>query len=186
MKNSYYWSKAPLKLVVILAVAIAVNFSLVLGLQVLINYRVAGPIDEAALAALDEAYEGCTILDHTENTHDPTNDLHIYLVKAADGTEQLVTLRKHFLFDRYRIVKNACQALPAGEETVQLRAGTTIFTVDVFFNNISGHSDISWGGFYSGQQSHIRFRNNMILYVAGLCAVELAVWCLVFRKEEIA
>lgn len=184
--DTYFRSKIPLKLVLILVIAAVVNFSIVLGLQMLITFRVAGPIDEAALATLDEAYEGCTILDYTKNTADRTSDLHIYLVKTADGTEHLVTLRRHYLMDRYRIVKSACKPLPAGETSVQLRAGASIFGVNVSFNSVSGHSDISWAGFYSGQGAHIRFRNNMLLSITGLCLLELAVWCLVFRKEEIA
>jgi len=184
--HSYLRSKLPLKLLLIGIIAVAVNFGIVLGLQLLINFRAPGPVDEAALAKLDSAYEGCTILDHTENTHVSRDDLHIYLVKAADGTEHLVTLRRHMLMDRYRIVKSACKPLPEGEKTIQLRAGTTTFGIDVFFNTVSGHNDISWGGFFSGQSATTRFRNNMFLCIAGLCAAELAVWCLVFRKEEIA
>lgn len=33
-----------------------------------------------------------------------------------------------------------------------------------------------------GQQ----FQNQMIFGITGLCILELALWCLVFRKEEIA
>lgn len=184
--DSYLHSRIPLKLLLTGIIAIALNFGIVVGLQLLLNFRVPGPVDAAALAALDPAYEGCTILDHTENTSVPKNDLHIYLVQMPDGTEQLVTLRRHLLVDRYRIVKSACIPLPDGEKTIQLRAGTDSFGVDVFFNSVSGHNDISWGYFSSGQQATARFRNNMFLCIAGLCAVELAVWCLVFRKEEIA
>lgn len=184
--DSYFRSKIPLKLLLIGIIAIAVNFGIVTGLQLLLNFRAPGPIDEAALAKLDSAYEGCTILDHTENTSVSRDDLHIYLVKAADGTEHLVTLRRHMLVDRYRLVKSACKPLPEGTETMQLRAGTTIFGIDVFYNTVSGHNDISWGGFSAGQSATVRYRNNLLLCIAGLCAAELAVWCLIFRKEEIA
>ena len=184
--DTYLRSKIPLKLVLVLIIAVAVNFGIVIGLQVLLNFRAAGPLDETVLSTLDSAYEGCTILDHTENTSVPNDDLHICLVRMADGTEHLVTLRRHMLMDRYRIVKSACKPLPAGETTVQLRAGATSFGISVFFNSVSGQNDISWAGFSSGQPATTRFRNNLLLCIAGLCAAELAVWCLVFRKEEIA
>lgn len=184
--DSYLRSKIPLKLVLIGIIAIAVNFGIVLGLQILLNFRVTGPVDEAALAKLDSAYEGCTILDHTQNTSVSRDDLHVYLVQLYDGTEQIVTLRRHLLMDRYRIVKSACKPLPEGDKTIQLQAGTANFAVDVFYNSVSGHNDISWGGFSSGQSATTRFRNNLLLCITGLCAAELTVWCLVFRKEEIA
>ena len=173
--DSYLRSKLPLKLLLIGIIAIAVNFGIVTGLQLLLNFRAPGPIDEAALAKLD-----------SENTSVSRDDLHIYLVKAADGTEHLVTLRRHMLVDRYQLVKSACKPLPEGTETMQLRAGTTIFGIDVFYNTVSGHNDISWGGFSAGQSATVRYRNNLLLCIAGLCAAELAVWCLIFRKEEIA
>ncbi len=184
--DSYLRSRIPLKLLLIGIIAIAVNFGIVTGLQLLLNFRAPGPINEAALASLDSAYEGCTILDHTENSSVSRDDLHICLIQMPDGTEHIVTLRRHMLLDRYRIVKSACMPLPEGEKTIQLRAGTTIFGIDVFFNTVSGHNDISWGGFFSGQSATVRYRNNLLLCIAGLCAAELAVWCLIFRKEEIA
>ena len=183
--DGYMRSKIPLKLVLIAAVAVAVNFALVVGLQLLLNYRVSGPIDETALAALDEAYEGCTILDHTENTADRANTLHVYLVKTQDGSEHLVTIRKHYLLDRYRLMKSACQPLLQGEDTVRLRAGASTFYLNVNFNPISGHQDISWNT-WIGQHPRVQFRNNMTLCITGLCILELAVWGLIFRKEEMA
>lgn len=183
--DTYMRSKIPLKLVLIAVVAVAVNFCLVLGLQVLLSYRAAGPISEDTLAKLHSDYEGCTIWDRTENVQSSDGDLYVYLVVKPDGSEHLVTLRKHFLFDRYRIVKSGCKEVPLGTESIQLRSGTTIFTINISFNQVSGHSDIRWGT-WSGQSARTQFRNSMLLYIVGLCAVELAVWSLVFRKEETA
>lgn len=183
--DSYMRSRIPLKLVLIAAVAIIVNGCLVLGLQVLLNYRVEGPIDETALAKLNSDYEGCTIWDRTQNVHSANSDIFVFLVEKADGSEHLVTVRKHYLFDRYRIVKSGCKEVAEGTESMRLRAGTSFFTIEYSFNPVSGHTDIRWGS-WSGQQSNIQFRNTMMLCITGLCALELAVWCLVFRKEEIA
>ena len=183
--DSYFRSKIPLKLLLIGIFAIVINFGIVLGLQLLLNFRVSGPIDEAALTRLDKSYADCTILDQTKNNSDYSNDLHIFLVRKADGSEHLVTLRRHYLMDRYRIVKSACKPLPADTKTVSLRAGTYTFGIEVFYNNVSGHNDISWGGYSYGQSATARFRNNLLLCITGLCAAELAVWCLVFRKEEV-
>lgn len=183
--DTYMRSRIPLKLVLITVVAVAINFCLVLGLQVLLTYRATEPINEDTLAALSSDYKGCTILDRTQNTSSSRDDLYVYLVAKPDGTEHLVTLRRHYLLDRYRIVKSGCQEVPQGTESIQLRSGTTFYTINISFNPVSGHSDISWGS-WSGQLGSTQFRNNMLLCIGALCAVELTVWCLVFRKEEIA
>lgn len=183
--DTYRRSQIPLKLVLIAIIAVIVNGCLVLGLQVLLNYRAEGPIDETALAKLNSDYEGCTIWDQTQNVHSADNDIFVFLVEKADGSEHLVTVRKHYLFDRYRMVKSGCKEVSEGTESMQLRSGTSIFNIELSFNAVSGHTDIRWGS-WSGQQSNIQFRNTMMLCITALCALELAVWCLVFRKEEIA
>lgn len=183
--DTYMRSKIPLKLILIIVVAAVINFCLVLGLQLLLNYRATGPISEETLAKLDSSYDGCTIWDRTENSAMPDNDLYVFLIAKPDGSEHLVTLRRHFLFDRYRIVKSGCKEIIPGTESIQVRAGTTMFSLDISLNQASGHSDIRWGS-WSGQSPRTQFRNNMFLCISALCAVELAAWCLIFRKEEIA
>ncbi len=178
------WSKTPLKMLLILIAAFIVNFALVLGLQMLLQYRVTGPIDETVLAKLDNDYDNCTILDQVSSATSTEKMLTVYLVSQADGTEQLVTVQKHYLFDRYRIVKSACTQVPAGDDSVQLRAGSTLFYIDISFNQVSGHSDIRWGT-QLGLNPRTQFSNNMLLCIAGLCIVELLAWCLLFQKEEI-
>ena len=61
--NGFAWSKTPLKLLIILLLAGAINFGLVLGLQMAFGFRASGPIDVSTLAQLDETYQGCEILD---------------------------------------------------------------------------------------------------------------------------
>ena len=56
----------PVKLMLILILAFAINFGLILGIQTMFSYRAPGPVDEAALAGLDEQYDGCTIVSDKE------------------------------------------------------------------------------------------------------------------------
>ena len=55
--------KMPRKLVLILLIAVAVNFALGLGLQAVIHYRVEGSVDAAVLARMDKTLAGCEILE---------------------------------------------------------------------------------------------------------------------------
>lgn len=179
----YAWSRMPLKLLAILIAAFLVNFGLVLGLQLLIHYRVTGPIDETALAKLDKTYENCAIWDRTQETGATDPELFVLLVETQDGAEHLVTIRKHHLFDRYRIVKSACQELSPGTESVGLHVGGNMFSIRISFNQVSGHSDIRWGS-SSGRSQQVQFRDSMLLYCTGLCILEYIGFCLLFRKEE--
>lgn len=181
--NGFAWSKTPLKLLIILLLAGAINFGLVLGLQMAFGFRVSGPIDASTLAKLDATYQNCKILDQRQVSG---SNFYILLVKKQDDTLQLVTFRKHYLLDRYRLMDKACQSVSQATENITLKAGITQIQLSVMENNQAG-------GFYirpegtgvinpPGQQ----FRNQMILSISGLYVLELALWCLLFRKEEIA
>lgn len=181
--NGFAWSKTPLKLLIILLLAGAINFGLVLGLQMTFGFRASGPIDVSTLAQLDETYQGCEILDQRQVSG---SNFYIFLVRKQDDTLQLVTFRKHYLLDRYRLMDKACQSVSQATENITLKAGITQIQLSVMENNQTG-------GFYvrpegtgvinpPGQQ----FRNQMLLSISGLYVLELALWCLLFRKEEIA
>lgn len=181
--NGFAWSKTPLKLLIILLLAGAINFVFILGLQITFSYRTAGSVEEATLAKLDETYQDCKILDQRQVSG---SNFYIFLVKKQDDTLQLVTFRKHYLLDRYRLMDKACQSVSQATENITLKAGITQIQLSVMENNQAG-------GFYiwpegtgvmnpPGQQ----FRNQMILSISGLYVLELALWCLLFRKEEIA
>jgi hypothetical protein len=182
--NGFTWSKTPLKMLFILFIAGAINFGLILGIQMITNYRMEGPVDAAALARLDEQWNGCEILDHKQDTS--RQNLYFYLVKQDDGSMHFVTLKKHYLFDRYRVLAKACQSVPENGEPLPLKAGTCQMEVTVDTNNRTGESYMKIDSTFMGQHAGQQFKNQMILSIAGLCILELTVWCLVFRKEEIA
>lgn len=182
--NGFAWSIAPLKMLLIIMLAGVINFCLILGTQMLLSYRTEGPIDAAALEQLDEQWQGCEILDHMQ---DPSRqNLHFFLVRTHDGSLHFITLRRHYLMERYKLMDKASTAVPESGEPFRLKAGTCQLEVSVETNNQTGEPcmkiDSTFMGHHAGQQ----FRNQMILSIAGLCILELAVWCLVFRKEEIA
>lgn len=180
---SFAWSKTPLKLLLILILAAAVNFGLILGIQVVTNYRIEGPVDEELLSQLDSRWDGCEIQDHKEIQN---TNLHIYLIKLPDGSAQFVTLRKHYLLDRYRLMDKACQRAPENGEAVWLKAGVTQIEAGISDKTFNGLMRIKSDTVYSGQSARQQFKNQMLLSIAGLCILELAVWCLLFRREEIA
>ncbi len=171
----------PLKMMLILILAFAINFGLILGIQTMLSYRAPGPVDEAALARLNEAYDGCSIVSDEEITYE---NLHIFLVKKADGSHHFVTLRKHFLLNRYQLLKGGCLPWPGGGEETTLKAGFTKLRVSVQKHESTAEPMIRLNSLSYGQ-SNIQ-KTQMLLCILGLCALELTVWCLVFRKEEIA
>ncbi len=181
--HGYIWSKTPLKLLLILFVAGAINFGLIFGIQLAVSYRFTGPVDEALLASVDSRWEGCQIHDQKEIHH---SNLHVYLVRLSDGSAEFVTLRKHYLVDRYRLIEKACQKAPESGEAIWLKAGVSQFEVQVSDQTFNGLMRLESHASAFVQHAGQQFRNQMILSIAGLCILELAVWCLVFRKEEIA
>ena len=179
---SFAWSKTPLKMMLILILAFVINFGLILGIQALLSYRVSGPVDETTLAQLDKRYDGCTILTHKEIEY---QDLHIYLVRQPDDSTHLITLRKHYLLNRYKLLKGGCQSWSGGEEEVKIKAGSAIYHVSVKEHGPTGVYMIQIENGH-GKTALQQFTNQLFLSMVGLYALELAVWCLVFRKEEIA
>lgn len=181
---SFAWSKAPLKLLLVLFLAGAINFGLILGLQMLLSYRTEGPVNEAALERLDERWQGCEILDHRQDTSH--QNLHFYLVRKDDGSLQFLTLRRHYLMERYKLMEKATMLVPESGELRNLKAGTCQLKVTVETNNQTGEPYMKIDSTFMGQNAGRQFKNQMLLSITGLYILELAVWCLIFRKEEIA
>ena len=181
--NGFGWSKTPLKLLIILFLAGSINFGLILGLQMVFSYRTSGSMNEAKLAQLDDIWQDCKILDQRQISG---SNFYICLVEKADGSLHLVTLQKHYLLNRYRLMPKACQSLSQTGETVNLKAGITQLYLSVEENNQTGALYIHPEGTGIINPPGRQFRNQMIFGITGLCILELTVWCLVFRKEEIA
>ena len=175
--------RMPLKLVLILLVAFVINFALVMGLQAAILYRFEGPVDPVVLARMDKGLTGCEILDHKEI--DQTG-LHLYLVKQPDENFQLITLRKHHILNRYRLLKEACKSWSRSDEEITLKAGILMFWISVKSNESTECYQIQHLGSSVSQHAGGQFENTMIYSITGLCILEFAAWCLLFRKEEIA
>lgn len=181
--DTYARSKMPLKLVWVLIVAVAVNFGIVLSFQALVTYRHTEPIDGETLAKFDSRYEGSEIVDMTWDSVSDS-DITVYLVEMPDGQYHLVTAHKHYLFDRYRFVKNGCIALEPDQSSVRLRSGTTFFNIELRYKEGVNQPDIVWTGM-SGISGRNAFTNSMMLSIAALCAIELAAYCLLFKRHEL-
>lgn len=182
--DTYARSKMPLKLVAVIIVAVVVNFGIVLGFQALATYRYAEPIDGETLAKFDSRYEGSEIVDMTWNSADRNSDVTVYLVELPDGQFHLVTARKHYLFDRYRFDKKGCIAVEPDMTSAKLRAGTTFFSIELRYKEGVNQPDIVWAG-SSGISGRNAFGNSMLLSIAALCVVELAAYCLLFKRHEL-
>lgn len=182
--NTYARSKMPLKLVLILMVAFAVNFGIVLGFQALVTYRYADPIDSEALTRFDSKYQDATIVDMTWNSVDPDSNVTVYLVEMADEQYEFVTVQKHYMLQRYRFVKSGCIALEPDTTSVDLRAGSQFFNIELRYKEDAAQPDIIWAGMF-GSGGRNAFSSSMFLSVVLLCFVELAAYCLLFKRHEI-
>lgn len=180
--GGYGWSKMPLKLLFILILAFAINFGLVLGIQLAVSYRIEGSIDEALLSRLDESLSGCEIQDHKEIEN---TNLHIFLVKRPDGSARFVLFRKHYLLDRYRYLEKACQDAPENGDALWLKAGVTQVEVMISDKTFDGLLRIKSDSAYNIRHAGEQFRNLMFFSCTGLCILEFIAWCLLFRREEI-
>lgn len=185
--ETYARSKIPLKLLAIMIVAVVVNFGLVIGFQALVTYRYDFPVDDiSVLGKMDERYENCTLVDIAfadPNYYSGHSDFPeiIFLVETPSGDFELVTVARHFLFDRYRIVKSACASLEDGTERLQLRSGTTILGLNVEKKESTGLPDISIGSIAGVAGKH----KNIAIVIAALCIAEYVAYCLLFKREEL-
>lgn len=175
-------SRIPLKLLLIAAAAFIVNLVLVIGFQLLVQYRYPSPLDAKVLGRMDAAYKECVILGRAEEYANPDRDLTVYLVQTPDGQEHLITVRKHFLFDRYRIERKACRSLDPSEETIHIHAGTISFRLNITRAEAK-HPDVQWLG--SGGGSAIRMAyGNLMFWIVLLCVGELISYRLLFEKKR--
>lgn len=181
--NSAAWAKTPLKMLLILFLAYVLNSGLFVGIQMLYPYTASGPVDEALLSRLDEAWEGCQIQDYKEIQQ---TNLHVYLIKLPDGSARFVTLLRHYLLDRYRLVKSACQAALDTHDPIWLKAGVTQIEVAVDGTNSYGLMQMKSDSVAFPQHARKQFLTHTLLFSTGLGILELAAWCLLFRKEEVA
>ena len=180
--EDYLNSKTPVKLLLIAAAAFAVNLVLVMGFQMLVQYRYPAPVDAELLGRMDAAYEGCVILGKAEEYANPERDLTVYLVQAPDGQEHLVTVRKHFLFGRYRMEKRACRKLDADEETILMRTGSNSFRLNITRSE-AGNTDIQWTGGGGGSAIRMAY-GGLMFWIVLLCIAELIGYRLLFEKKR--
>lgn len=83
-------------------------------------------------------------------------------------------------------MSKACQSISQTGEIINLKAGITQIQLSVEENNQTGALYIHPEGIGVMNPPGQQFQNQMIFGITGLCILELALWCLVFRKEEIA
>lgn len=76
--------------------------------------------------------------------------------------------------------------VPEDGEAFRLKAGTCQLEVSVEENNQTGEPCMKMDSTFMGKHAGQQYKNEMLLSITGLCILELAVWCLFFRKEEIA
>jgi len=182
--ETYGRSKIPLKLVVITIIAVAVNFALVLAFQASVSYRYPDPIDMEDIIQYDSRYEGGKIVDMTWHSAIPDANITVYLVEMPDGQYELVTARKHYLFDRSQFSRKGCVTIEPSQTSVKLRVGSTFSYLELRYKEGSPQPDIVMTGM-SGITGRQAFFNPMLLSIAALSIVEFIAYCLLFKREEL-
>lgn len=178
--SEYARSKIPLKLVFISFAAVAVNLLIICGFQLAAMYRYTAPIDSAVLGRMNSAYENCTILDSREYSQKENSiwgsDYAAYLLETEDGETHIALVEKHILFDRYRYMKKFSADVPAADGDQHVDAGTVYQSADY---RITDNSRIVT--LHVGQNNS----NGLFFIVLAMCAVELAAYCLLFKRHEL-
>lgn len=105
---------------------IILDIVLLLLVKVLFFYTITPPVDGAALAKADPAYENVEILDEAEMEH-----VKILLVRTQAGEELLLPLERLHGFQRYHLVKGSVTAPAAtGATMLKLYSGEAAVTLD--------------------------------------------------------
>lgn len=93
--------------ILLFAILIVVNAVLLTGFQLWFVYKIDGPVSAETVTSLSENYADCTVIDS-----DTTQYFRGFLLESPEGDRYLVTLEKHFIQDRYRILRKATLELP--------------------------------------------------------------------------
>lgn len=109
--------KMPLKLVLILIVAVAVNLAIVEGIKVMLLFDHEDNLTPASLASIDSRYEGCTLLDSyidKDEYYIPLdNYFSFHLLENAGGERLLAVVEHHFLLPHTRYREDLSMAVPS-------------------------------------------------------------------------
>lgn len=114
--SEYGRSKMPLKLVLILMAAVAVNLMIIEGFKALLIFDHADNLDTAQLSSIDSRYEDCilidTYVDKDENHLPWENYFTFHLLENNQGERFLAVIENHFLFPRARYWEKFSVSVP--------------------------------------------------------------------------
>lgn len=177
--DEYARSKVPLKLVFITLAAVAVNLLIIGAFQLAALYRYTGSIDETVLGQMNSEYENCTILS-TSVYDSPVlfteREYTAFLLETEDGETHFAVVEKHLFLDRCRYVKKLSAAVSQVPGMQDIHPGTAFQTA---WATIDDNSRIA--SFHVGQNNG----NGLFLLLVAMCAVELAAYCLLFKRHEL-
>ena len=178
--SEYARSKIPLKLVFIVMAAVLVNFLIVEGFVLALQFRYKEPIDLAVLAEMNEEYENCTLLDtavYSAKEHSLWGmDYTAYLLENEKGEIKVAVVAKHLLFDRYRYFEKFSGDVPIQEGVNAVTQGTNYHQAVFWLSN-----SVSIGEFHIGQN----YGPTSSLIIIPMIIVEYVGYCLLFKRDEL-
>lgn len=166
-KEKYWASKVPLPL----ALLFLVNVFIIVGVQLLLFYKLPAQPNETALAKYNAVYEDCDVF-----IQDSSNYLTASLVKTAGGQTHLVVTKGHSIaFSRGKIIYAEPVEVPeSGEVTVYVKNGihtseilikdipTGVWSVTIQFSSSGGIKELT--AFYMVLAALMEALELMILY----------------------
>lgn len=180
--SEYGRSKMPLKLVLILMAAVAVNLMIIESFRVLLIFDHAKDLDTANLAALDSRYDGCTVVDtyvdKDENSLPWENYFTFHLLKNSRDEKFLAVIENHFLFPRARYRDELSMAVPEF-------ASNEAPVFGEYFRNLGYNCMLAQDG--TIEYAHVHGQNgpNIALLLVPMLIVEYIGFIFLFRREEI-
>lgn len=178
-RNKYWSSKVPVPL----ALLFVVNVFLVMALEILLFYRYPADLTAADLAAMNPAYENCTII-----ASDDVGTFRCWLVKLESGDYAMVPARQHGLASsRAKVYKNQITSVSAETEEVEITVRTGVHSSLVSVSRHPNPYDVEslerylyilYHGASGGQGALALY----MLIAAVLEGMELSIWHLIRQQ----
>lgn len=174
--------KMPLKMVMILIVAVAVNLVIIEGIKVMLLFDHEDSLNPAFLASIDSRYQDYTLVDSyvdKDESYIPGDNYYsFHLLENAGGERLLAVMEHHFILPRTRYRADLSTTVP-----------TFASNQNPLFAESSGQMGYTCILASDGtiESAHSYGESNMSIYLLliPLLIVEYIGFIFLFRREEI-
>ena len=174
--------RMPMKLVLILIIAVAVNTLIIESFFLMLKFEDADTLDAEYLSILDSPYGDCTLVDTFVDLDEYSipwdNHFTFHLLENDAGRRMLVVVENHFLLPRIRYREDLSMAVPSfGSNEVP------VFGTDS--GQLGYICTLARDGTIEEAHAHGQTGPHHMLFLIPLLIVEYIAFIFLFRREEI-